>query len=151
LLPLTRRIAGDDRPKQFCRVFGNETLLHETRRRVAGIVPPHQILMVLTKAHEPFYADQVDELPADCLLIQSDNRGTAPAVLYSLMRMRSLDPNGLVAFFPSDHYFSDESVLHAYMDAAFREAECQPKRVILLGMSPCQGLYQTWGRDHPSR
>jgi mannose-1-phosphate guanylyltransferase len=92
--------------------------------------------MVLTKAHEPFYADQVDELPADCLLIQSDNRGTAPAVLYSLMRMWYLDPNGLVAFFPSDHYFSDESALHAHMDAAFREAECQPKRVILLGMSP---------------
>ncbi len=30
LLPLTRRIAGDDRPKQFCAVVGNETLLRQT-------------------------------------------------------------------------------------------------------------------------
>ena len=41
LLPLTRRIAGDDRPKQFCSVFGNETLLDQTRKRVAGILPSY--------------------------------------------------------------------------------------------------------------
>jgi len=65
-----------------------------------------------------------------------DNRGTAPAILYSLMRLRRLDPNGSVAFFPSDHYFSVESLLHAHLDSAFREAELRPKRVILLGISP---------------
>jgi hypothetical protein len=27
LLPLTRRITGDDRPKQFCSVMGKDTLL----------------------------------------------------------------------------------------------------------------------------
>jgi mannose-1-phosphate guanylyltransferase len=88
LLPLTRRITGDERPKQFCCVIGRETLLHQTRIRVAGIVPPYQILVVLTKGHEPFYADQVDDLLAECLLIQPDNRGTAPAILYSLTRVR---------------------------------------------------------------
>jgi mannose-1-phosphate guanylyltransferase len=136
LLPLTRRITGDERPKQFCCVIGRETLLHQTRIRVAGIVPPYQILVVLTKGHEPFYADQVDDLPAECLLIQPDNRGTAPAILYSLTRVRHLDSKGLVAFFPSDHHFSDEPALHAYVDSAFREAESHPQRVILLGISP---------------
>jgi len=135
LLPLTRRITGDDRPKQFCCVIGGETLLHQTQSRVASIVPPHQIFVVLTKAHQPFYADQ-DDLPAECLLIQPGNRGTGPAVLYSLTRVQHRDSKALVAFFPSDHYFSDEPALHAYVDSAFREAECQPERVILLGISP---------------
>ena len=31
LLPLTRRIAGDDRPKQFCAIMDGETLLEQTR------------------------------------------------------------------------------------------------------------------------
>ncbi len=31
LLPLTRRITGDDRPKQFCSVMGDETLLQQTQ------------------------------------------------------------------------------------------------------------------------
>lgn len=29
LLPLTRRITGDDRPKQFCAIVGDETLLQQ--------------------------------------------------------------------------------------------------------------------------
>ena len=40
LLPLTRRIAGDERPKQFCRVLGPETLLEQTRRRAALVISP---------------------------------------------------------------------------------------------------------------
>jgi mannose-1-phosphate guanylyltransferase len=35
LLPLTRQIAGDDRPKQFCEVIGSETLLRQTQRRIS--------------------------------------------------------------------------------------------------------------------
>jgi mannose-1-phosphate guanylyltransferase len=35
LRPLTRRLAGDDRPKQFCALLGGETLLEQTRRRRA--------------------------------------------------------------------------------------------------------------------
>jgi hypothetical protein len=35
LRPLTRVLAGDERPKQFCAVLGGETLLDQTRRRVA--------------------------------------------------------------------------------------------------------------------
>ena len=37
LLPLTsRRLTGDDRPKQFYEIIGNETLLNQTRSRVAS-------------------------------------------------------------------------------------------------------------------
>lgn len=36
LLPLTRRISGDDRPKQFCRLMVDETLLLST----LGSTPP---------------------------------------------------------------------------------------------------------------
>lgn len=35
LTSLTRQITGDDRPKQFCPSLGADTLLSETRRRVA--------------------------------------------------------------------------------------------------------------------
>jgi hypothetical protein len=35
LKSLTRKIAGDERPKQFCSVLGSATLLEETQRRTA--------------------------------------------------------------------------------------------------------------------
>ncbi len=54
LLPLTRRITGDDRPKQFCALTGGETLLDQTRRRVSRMVPEQQTLLVMTRTHEHF-------------------------------------------------------------------------------------------------
>src|SRR6201993_2555615 len=58
LLPLTRRITGDDRPKQFCALTGGETLLVETRQRVSRVVSDQQTLLVLTQTHESFFEDQ---------------------------------------------------------------------------------------------
>lgn len=136
LLPLTRRLTGDDRPKQFCNVIGNTTLLQQTRDRVSRIIDSERTLLVMTRIHEPFYRDQVATIPASCLLIQPQNRGTAPAILYSLTRIDALDPYAVVAFFPSDHHFSDEEAFAGQIELAFSLAEIQPEKVILVGIVP---------------
>lgn len=52
LRSLTRAIAGDDRPKQFCPILRNETLLDQTRRRVSLAIPADQTLLSLTETHK---------------------------------------------------------------------------------------------------
>jgi len=136
LLPLTRRITGDDRPKQFSAILGAETLLQQTQRRVSRLVRRWQTLLVLTKTHEQFYLDQVAELPSTSLVVQPQNQGTAPAILYSLMRVREMDPKGFVTFFPSDHHFSDDESFRAHIDSAFAAAESRPDLVFLVGVTP---------------
>ena len=108
LLPLTRTITGDDRPKQFCALTGGETLLKQTQRRVGRMILGRQTLLVMTRTHERYYAGQVTGVPQLCLLIQPNNHGTAAAITYSLTRLRQMDPNGLVAFFPSDHHVEND-------------------------------------------
>jgi len=136
LLPLTRTIAGDDRPKQFCAVMGEETLLQQTQNRVSRLVPTWRTLLALTRKHELFYADKVAGIPSSRLLIQPSNQGTAPAILYSLLRLREMDPKGVVAFFPSDHYFSDDEAFTCHIDSAYAAAEACPEMVVLLGIPP---------------
>jgi hypothetical protein len=65
LLPLTREIAGDDRPRQFCAVVGDETLLDQTRGRVALSVGPEKTFFVLTRAHERFYGPALSGVPLE--------------------------------------------------------------------------------------
>ena len=48
LRPLTQRLTGDARPKQFCRLLGSETLLERTRRRADRIIRPDRELGALT-------------------------------------------------------------------------------------------------------
>ena len=136
LLPLTRKISGDDRPKQFCALMDGETLLKRTRRRISQLITPRQTLLLLTETHKSFYADEVKGIPSSRLVVQPCNQGTAPAILYSLLRIRDMDFDAVVAFFPSDHHFSDDTAFIAHMNSAFAAASLMPGKVILLGIPP---------------
>jgi mannose-1-phosphate guanylyltransferase len=134
LRPLTRLLAGDDRPKQFCRLLGEKTLLAQTRDRVARTIQPDRTLFVLTKSHEPYYAAELAEVPPAQTVVQPSNRGTLPAILWSLMRVVRRDREAIVAFFPSDHHYADDGKFMAKVASAFEAAEGVPS-VILLGAS----------------
>jgi hypothetical protein len=91
---------------------------------------------MLTRAHEAFYADEIAGLPSSRLLIQPSNQGTAPAILYSLLRLYEMDPKAVVAFFPSDHHFSDDEAFIGHIDSAYATAASRPEMVVLLGIPP---------------
>lgn len=136
LRSLTRAIAGDDRPKQFCPVLGGETLLEQTRRRVALGISPDRMSVVVTRRHARFYGPLLADLWAPHVVVQPDNRGTAPAILLALLRVAAVAPGSLVAVFPSDHYVSSDAVFMAQVEQAFAAADACPERVVLLGVAP---------------
>src|SRR5262249_54991716 len=119
VLPLTRKITGDDRPKQFCALTGGGTLLDQTRQRGSRIISEGQTLIVLTRTHERYYSTQLGDVPRSRLVIQPQNDGTAPAIAYSLMRLYERDSDGVVAFFPSDHHFENDAAFRANIELAF--------------------------------
>jgi mannose-1-phosphate guanylyltransferase len=150
LLSLTRKISGDDRPKQFSAIMGGETLLQQTQQRVSRLVKHRQTLLVLTRTHEEFYVDQISDVSSTSLVIQPQNRGTAPAILYSLMRLRELDPRSVVAFFPSDHHFSNSDAFTSEIHTALISAEARPDLVFLLGITPeCPAVEYGWIEPGP--
>lgn len=136
LRSLTRKIAGDERPKQFCPVLGRATLLEETRGRAALELAPERTLYAVNRVHQFFYAPILAGEPANNLVIQPNNRGTAPAILYALLRIAAVDPKAIVAFFPSDHYISDNRRFMAHIRTALDAARRRPDSVILLGLEP---------------
>jgi mannose-1-phosphate guanylyltransferase len=136
LRTLTRMIAGDDRPKQFCRIVGGETLLDVTRRRAALKIASENIFYSLTARHERYYRPLVAGVSPDRLCVQPENKGTAPAIIHSLHRVIRANPESTVAFFPSDHYFSDDAAFMERVETAFRTVESDPGSIVLLGIEP---------------
>lgn len=136
LRPLTRRIAGDERPKQFCRVLGDQTLLDQTLRRCARAIPPERTLVSVVRAHERFYVPLLAAPSAPTVVVQPENRGTAPAILYGLLRLLATAATEPVAIFPSDHYVSDDEAFMAHVGKAFEAVETRPDLVVLLGIAP---------------
>ena len=136
LQSMTRTITGDDRPKQFVPVIGGSTLLDRTRSRVALSVLPGRTLFVVNEKHRRFYQSLTQSVSPSLLLEQPANKGTAPAILYALMRVAARAPKAIVALFPSDHYFADDAEFMSHVDAAFDAVQAQPSTVTLLGITP---------------
>ncbi|HSE94942.1 MAG TPA: sugar phosphate nucleotidyltransferase [Methylomirabilota bacterium] len=134
---LTRGIAGDDRPKQFCSLLaGHDTLLAETRQRIALQVSPARTLFSVTSGHGRFYAPLLADVGSRHMVVQPENRGTAPAILYALLRIAVVAPDDPVAIFPSDHHVSDDGAFMAHVGAAFDLVRARPDLVVLLGITP---------------
>lgn len=136
LLPLTRRLFGDDRPKQFSPLFRSRTLLALTRERVAALVPPQRTLFAVVERHRPFYEPELSGVNPTRLVVQPCNRGTSAAIIYSLMRISRMDPEAVVAFFPTDHYFADESAFIRGVELACETVRQQPEFLVLMGATP---------------
>ena len=133
LKSLTRTIAGDDRPKQFCPILNGETLLDVTRKRTVLKIAPENTFFSLTRKHERFFKSHLSNVPKIRQIVQPENKGTAPAILYSLLK---LPLDATVAFFPSDHYFSDDAAFMETVETAFHSAEMNSHSIILLGIEP---------------
>lgn len=136
LRSMTRAMTGDNRPKQFVPVIGGRTLLNQTRQRVALSIDPRRTMIVLTQKHRRFYESLAGEIPGSLLLEQPVNKGTAPAILYALLRVAARSPKAVVALFPSDHFFADDEEFMSHIDVAIDAVEIQPETVMLLGITP---------------
>jgi mannose-1-phosphate guanylyltransferase len=133
LQEMTHRIAGDSRPKQFCQFFGGKTLLSHTRDRIAPLFDEDRTLFVLGRAHEPFYRDQLAEVHDRRKIVQPQNRGTAVAMALCLEIIAQQDEEALVAFFPSDHHYSNSAAFRESVEAGLRLMPEYPQSILIVG------------------
>ena len=60
------------------------------------------------------------------MVVQPGNRGTLPAILLSLLEIVRVDPHAVVAFFPSDHHYSNEANFMAGVEWEWLSTDAVP-------------------------
>ncbi len=135
LRPLTKLICGDERPKQFCPLFDGRTLLGQTLQRAQFTVPREHLMVSLTGDHCEWYSQEAGLRPSQ-RVVQPVNKGTAPAILHSLLSLARLDAQALVAILPCDHHYSNEQSFSSALESAFETAAERSDSVVLLGAQP---------------
>jgi mannose-1-phosphate guanylyltransferase len=130
---LTRRIAGDSRPKQFCRIVGEQSLFRETRTRLDPLFIRGRQVLVFSRAHERYYGDDLTDAADSCVLEQPLNRGTGVAIIVALLCILQRDHDALAAFFPCDHFYADHESFRLTIRSAVECAQHNPESIILVG------------------
>ena len=120
LWPLSREAY----PKQFLPLYGSDTMLQSTWKRVAGIagLPP---IIVANQEHRFVAAEQLQQVGAkpDAILLEPVGRNTAPAIAIAALHAIANGSDPLLLVLPSDHVIRDIPAFHAAIASAVKCAE----------------------------
>jgi len=129
--PLSR----NSRPKQLLQLFGEETLLEQTIRRLEGLVPVENIL-ILTNAQQVEGVRQVATmLPPGNIFAEPAKRDTAPAVALGIGLVAARDPNATMLVLPADQLIQDVAAYQSVMRDAITVAE-KSDGLVTIGIRP---------------
>jgi mannose-1-phosphate guanylyltransferase/mannose-6-phosphate isomerase len=130
LFPLIR----EKYPKQFLKIFDNESLFQKTLKR-ARVFSSDKNIFVITNKEQRFLAqDQAAEIKSACsVLVEPVAKNTLPAIYYGLQSIVKEGESVNVAILPSDHLLSD--------DAGYRHAFTSAKHLskdylVVFGVQP---------------
>ncbi len=136
LRSLTTTSSGVTVPKQFCSLAGGGSLLEEALHRSGVVAAPQRTAVVVAREHERWWRPLLASTPAENVIVQPRNCGTAIGILLPLLSIMRRDPDATVLVLPSDHFVRNEDVLAQAMREALRQAHRATDDVVLLGIDP---------------
>jgi len=129
--PLSRNA----RPKQLLNLFNDGTLLDQTIRRLEGLVPFENILILTNAQQEAAVREVATMLPAENIFAEPAKRDTAPAVALGIGLVAARNPDAVMMVLPADQLIKDVDAYHAVMRDALATAE-KSDGLVTIGLRP---------------
>ncbi|MEO6789069.1 MAG: mannose-1-phosphate guanylyltransferase [Chthoniobacteraceae bacterium] len=136
--PLSRR----SRPKQLLSLFGGETLLEATLRRLDGLVPAQNILILTNAEQEAAVRELACGLPAENIVAEPAKRDTGAAIALGVGWVASRDTEAAMIVLPADHLIKDTAGFQKTLTTAVAAAR-QAGELVTIGIRPtwaCTGF-----------
>jgi mannose-1-phosphate guanylyltransferase len=136
--PLSRK----SRPKQLLSLFSKETLLEATIRRLDGLVPAAQILILTNADQEAAVRALCPQLPSENIVAEPAKRDTAAAIALGAGWIARRAPDATMIVLPADHLISDTAGFQRTLHVAVAAAE-QTGELVTIGITPtwaCPGF-----------
>ncbi len=127
-------LSTGEKPKQFLRVFGGESLLRQSVSRLAGLVASKDVFVITSRALVAATARELPELPAANIVGEPCRRDTAAAVALGA-GLAGADERTVVGFFSSDQLVAKGAKFRAAIRRAIRVA-ARGKSIVTLGIRP---------------
>lgn len=130
--PMSRK----NKPKQFQKLIGNQTMFQQTVKRIKKGFPVNDIFVSTGKEYVKLVREQVPEIPKQNIIIEPMMRDNTAAVGYALVYLHKKYPRALMAaIWGADHIVKNEEVFIKALKAA--EKVCENKHCIVkVDVSP---------------
>lgn len=122
-------------PKQFLSFNSNRTMIQETVSRFRKLVPDTGLYIAVPRQYLPLLEQQLPDFPPDRLIIEPEQKDTAPCIALAAFGFLKSGDNRPAVFVPSDQYVSDESAFLAAISLAAETAN-HKNAIVTLGINP---------------
>ncbi len=138
LRPFIYLLRRDLLPKQYVNFIGRRSMLEHTINRAEKIVASRNVFTIISKNHLGFanVRRQIADRDPETVIVQPQNKETAPGILFALMRIVKRRSNSIITILPSDHFVLEEDELVKYLKLAGRWVKRDPARLALIGVEP---------------
>jgi mannose-1-phosphate guanylyltransferase len=138
LQPFVNRLRGDTLPKQFVNFIGTRSMLEHTFYRAEKLIPRERLFTIVSRNHlgHREVRRQTTKRPRGTVIVQPENKETAPGLLLPLMHLYKRSPESVVVVFPSDHFILEEDLFMSHVHLACEAVERDASRLVLIGAEP---------------
>lgn len=136
--PLSRK----SKPKQLLSLFSEETLLEATLRRLDGLVPAEQILILTNADQESAVRTLCPALPKENIIAEPAKRDTAAAIALGAGWIAQRASDATMVVLPADHLIKDTAGFQRTLRVAAAAAE-ETGELVTIGIKPtwaCPGF-----------
>ncbi|NOY78589.1 MAG: NTP transferase domain-containing protein [Calditrichaeota bacterium] len=96
-----------EKPKQFLKIFGDETLIQQTYQRLLPLIPSENIYFVINTNQKEEIKKQLPFVPEENIIIEPYGKNTAPCIGLAALHLKRRNPNSVMAVLPADHLIQD--------------------------------------------
>lgn len=129
-------LSTDDKPKQFLKLLGEETMIQMTVRRLEKLIPIERIFVVTAKRYVKLVKEQLPDLPEQNIIVEPVGKNTAPCIALSAFIINKYYENASIVVLPSDHLIVDEYRFRNTVNVAYKFVENNEDAIVTLGMKP---------------
>jgi len=129
-------LSTEEKPKQFLKLLGEDTMLQMTVKRVEKLIPIERIFVVTANRYVDLVKEQLSDLPEKNIIIEPVGKNTAPCIGLSAFIINKYYKNASIVVVPSDHLIVNEDEFRNTIKAANSFVENTDDAIVTLGMKP---------------
>uniref|UniRef100_UPI00389026E8 mannose-1-phosphate guanylyltransferase n=1 Tax=Klebsiella quasipneumoniae TaxID=1463165 RepID=UPI00389026E8 len=120
LWPMSRELY----PKQFLRLYGQNSMLQETITRLSGL-EIHEPMVICNEEHRFLVAEQLRQLNrlSNNIILEPVGRNTAPAIALAALQATRHGDDPLMLVLAADHIINNQPVFHDAIRVAEQYAD----------------------------
>ena len=124
-------LSTPEKPKQFLRVFGGESLIRQSVSRLKGLVKPENVFVITSKALVAATRKELPEIPKANIIGEPMRRDTGAAIALGV----GVAGKGVLGFFSSDQMVVNPVKFRKTVSAAIAKAK-RTNSIVTIGIKP---------------